>query len=100
VHTLEQKGTALSNAMIPAPHKLAQQDVTLSADSGRAIPETMQNVRILPDEDFDEVLRAYLQLMKQVWDDMKKVEKSFTPVINKSQRKNIKQLARSICHIS
>ncbi|MCI79583.1 hypothetical protein A2U01_0100854, partial [Trifolium medium] len=44
----------------------------LSTDSGRAIPETTQKVMILPDEDFDEVFRADLQLIKQAWADMEK----------------------------
>jgi hypothetical protein len=50
---------------------------------------------ILPDEDFDEVVRADLHLIKQVWTDMEKSENPFTPVLSKSQRKKIKQLARS-----
>jgi hypothetical protein len=33
----------------------------------------MQNVVILSDENFDKVVRPYLQLIKQVWVDMKKV---------------------------
>ncbi|MCI55021.1 hypothetical protein A2U01_0076271, partial [Trifolium medium] len=44
----------------------------LSTASGRAIPETTQNVMILSDEDFDEVVRADLQLIKQAWADMEK----------------------------
>ncbi|PNX64697.1 hypothetical protein L195_g054150 [Trifolium pratense] len=52
-------------AMIPATHKLTQQKVMLSTDSGRAIPETTQKVMILPDEYFDKVARADLQLIKQ-----------------------------------
>jgi hypothetical protein len=50
---------------------------------------------ILPDEDIDEVVRADLQLIKQAWADMKTGEKASTPVISKSQRKKIKQLARN-----
>jgi hypothetical protein len=48
---------------------------------------------IVSDEDFDEVVRADLQVLKQVWADMDKCEKPFTHVI-KSKKKN-KQLARS-----
>jgi hypothetical protein len=60
----------------------------------------MQNVRILRDEDLDEVVKANLQLINQVWADMEKCEKHFTLVINKSQRKKIIQLARSRGHNS
>jgi hypothetical protein len=31
-----------------------------------AIPETIQNIHILPDEDFDEMVQADLQVIKQV----------------------------------
>ncbi|MCI82296.1 hypothetical protein A2U01_0103570, partial [Trifolium medium] len=50
---------------------------------------------ILPDEDFDEVVRADLQLIKQAWTNMKKGEKPFTPVLSKSQKKKNKHLARN-----
>jgi hypothetical protein len=60
----------------------------------------MQNVRILRDEDLDEVVKADLQLINQVWADMEKGEKHFTLVINKSERKKITQLARSRFHNS
>ncbi|MCH95218.1 hypothetical protein A2U01_0016193, partial [Trifolium medium] len=70
-------------------------NVMLSDDSGCAIPETTQKVVIVSDEDFDEVVRADLQVFKQ-WADMDKSEKSFTPVINKNQTKKLKQLARSV----
>jgi hypothetical protein len=89
VHMLEQEDTILSDALIPATH------VMLSTDSGRPIPDTTQQMMILPDEDFDEVVRADLHLIKQVWTDMEKSENPFTPVLSKSQRKKIKQLARS-----
>jgi hypothetical protein len=52
-------------------------------------------VIILPEKDFDEVVRADLQLIKQAWADMEKGETPFTPVVCKSQRKKIKQLART-----
>ncbi|MCI43619.1 hypothetical protein A2U01_0064857, partial [Trifolium medium] len=42
VHTLEREGNVLPDAMIFATHLLAQQNVMLSTDSGRAIPETTQ----------------------------------------------------------
>ncbi|MCI08167.1 defensin-like protein, partial [Trifolium medium] len=95
VHTLEREGNVLSDAIIFATHLLAQQNMMLSTDSGRAIPETTQKVRILSDEDFEEVVRADLQLIKQAWADKEKDDKHFTTVISKSQRKKIKQLARS-----
>ncbi|PNX63829.1 hypothetical protein L195_g061816, partial [Trifolium pratense] len=41
----------------------------------------MQKMMILQDEDFDEVVRANLQLIKQVWADTEKGEKPFTTVI-------------------
>ncbi|KAK2381076.1 hypothetical protein QL285_068716 [Trifolium repens] len=75
--------------MISATH------VLLSTDTGRPIPDTTQQMMILPGEEFDEVVRADLQLIKQVWANMEKGEKPFTPVVSKSQRKKIKQLARS-----
>ncbi|PNX84066.1 hypothetical protein L195_g040119 [Trifolium pratense] len=66
----------------------------LSVDSGRAIPDTTQNILILPNEEFDEVVRADLQLIKQAWAAAEKGEE-FILVINKSRQKKIKQLARS-----
>jgi hypothetical protein len=60
------------------------------------IPGTMQNIMILPDDEFDEAVQADLQVIKQAWAAMEKGEKSFTPVISKSQKKKIKQLARSV----
>jgi hypothetical protein len=64
--------------------------------SAFVIPGTMQNIRILPDDEFDEVVQADLQVIKQAWAAMEKGEKPFTPVISKSQKKKIKQLARSV----
>ncbi|PNX71123.1 hypothetical protein L195_g026994 [Trifolium pratense] len=95
VHTLEQEGNVLSDAMISATHVLTQHNVMFSTDFGRDILETMQNVMILPDEDFDGVVRVDLQLIKQAWTDKEKGETPFITVISKSQRKKIKQLARS-----
>jgi hypothetical protein len=89
VHTVERETIVLSDALIPTTH------VKLSIDSDRPIPNTTQHMMILPDEDFDEVVRADLQLIKQAWVDIKTGEKPFTPVISKSQRKKIKQLARN-----
>ncbi|KAK2357831.1 hypothetical protein QL285_095068 [Trifolium repens] len=60
------------------------------------LPGTMQNIMILPDDEFDEAVQADLQVIKQAWAAMEKGEKSFTPVISKSQKKKIKQLARSV----
>ncbi|MCI26340.1 hypothetical protein A2U01_0047535, partial [Trifolium medium] len=62
----------------------------------RAIHDTTQKIVILPDDEFDEVVRADLQVIKQAWAAMEKGEKPFTPVISKSQKKKIKQLARSV----
>jgi hypothetical protein len=64
--------------------------------SSRVIPDTMQKLVILPDEEFDEVVQVELQVIKQVWAAMEKGEKSFTHVISKSQKKKIKQLAQSV----
>ncbi|GAU47236.1 hypothetical protein TSUD_242860 [Trifolium subterraneum] len=64
-------------------------------DFDRVIPEITQKVVILSDEDFDEVVIADLQLIKQVWADMEKGGKPFTPIISKIQRKKNKQLVRS-----
>jgi hypothetical protein len=64
--------------------------------SARAIPNTTQNVVILPNEEFDETVQADLHIIKQVSDAMEKGEKSFTPVISKSQKKKIKQLVRRV----
>jgi hypothetical protein len=61
VHKLDREGIVLSDAMIPDTRKFAQQNVTLSADSGTAIPKTMKNVVILLDEGVDVVVRADLQ---------------------------------------
>jgi hypothetical protein len=56
----------------------------LSTDSGRAILETTHKMMILLDEDFDEVVRADLKLIKkQACADMEKDEKSFTLVTSK-----------------
>jgi hypothetical protein len=59
-------------------------------------PGTMQNIMILPDDEIDEVVQADLQVIKQAWVTMEKGEKPFTPIISKSQKKKIKQLARSV----
>ncbi|MCH79699.1 hypothetical protein A2U01_0000453 [Trifolium medium] len=69
---------------------VVQKNAILSDASGCPIPETTQKVVIVPDEDFDEVVRADLQVLKQVWADMDKGEKPFTPVINNSQKKKKK----------
>jgi hypothetical protein len=89
VHTLEQEDNVLSDTLSPATH------VRLGADSGRPILDTTQQMMILSDEDFDDVVKADLKLIKQAWADMATGEKSFTPVVSKSQRKKIKQLARN-----
>ncbi|MCI76259.1 hypothetical protein A2U01_0097528, partial [Trifolium medium] len=39
----------------------------------------MQKVVIVPDEDFDEVVRADFQVFKHAWTGMDKGDKSFTP---------------------
>jgi hypothetical protein len=51
---------------------------------------------ILSDDDFDEVVRVDLQLIKQAWADMETCEKPFTPVVSKNQMKKIKRLARNL----
>ncbi|PNX87240.1 hypothetical protein L195_g043326 [Trifolium pratense] len=61
-----------------------------------AIPETTQNLVILPDEEFDEVVQTDLGVIKQAWAAMEKREKPFTPFISKSQKKKKKQLSRSV----
>jgi hypothetical protein len=66
VHTLEREDTVLLDDLIPATH------VMLSTDSSRPIPDTTQQMMILSDEDFDEVVRTNLHLIKQVWVDMEK----------------------------
>ncbi|MCI57000.1 hypothetical protein A2U01_0078251, partial [Trifolium medium] len=74
-------------------------DISVSAAndaSARAIPDTTQKVVILPDEEFDEVVQADLRIIKQAWAAMANGEKPFTPVISKSQKKKIKQLALSV----
>jgi hypothetical protein len=50
--------------MIPSTYKLTQQNVLLSTDFDQAIPKTTLKVMILSDEDFNEVVRADLQLIK------------------------------------
>jgi hypothetical protein len=88
-HTLEREDIVLLDTLSPATH------VRHDTDSGRPIPDTTQQMMILLDENFDDVVRAYLKLIKQAWADMATGEKSFTPVVSKSQRKKIKQLARN-----
>ncbi|XP_045829142.1 uncharacterized protein LOC123920859 [Trifolium pratense] len=63
--------------------------------SAHAIPDTTQKIVILPYEEFDEVVKADLRLIKQVWAAAANREK-FTPVISKSKAKKIRQLARSV----
>jgi hypothetical protein len=58
------------------------------------------NTQILSDEDFDEVARADLQLVRQAWADMEKAEKPFTPVINKSKKRTNNWLRASDNHIT
>ncbi|GAU35422.1 hypothetical protein TSUD_375120 [Trifolium subterraneum] len=60
------------------------------------MPESTQNIVILPDEDLDEVVQADLRVIKQAWAAMEKGEKPFTPVISQSSKKKIIQLARSV----
>ncbi|MCH96417.1 hypothetical protein A2U01_0017403, partial [Trifolium medium] len=44
----------------------------------RAIPDTTQKIVILPDDEFDEVVQANLQVIKQAWAVIKKGETPFT----------------------
>jgi hypothetical protein len=44
--------------------ELAQKNATLNYASICAIPETMQGIVIVSDDDFDEVVRADLQVLK------------------------------------
>ncbi|KAK2427288.1 hypothetical protein QL285_025874 [Trifolium repens] len=64
VDTLEREDNVLSDTLSPATH------VRLDADYGRPIPDTTQQMMILSDEDFDDVVRADLKLIKQAWADM------------------------------
>jgi hypothetical protein len=58
------------------------------------------NALILSDEDFDEVVRADIQLIRQAWADMEKAEKPFTPIINKSKKRTNNRLRVSDNHIT
>jgi hypothetical protein len=58
VHTLGREDIILSDDLIPTTH------VRLSTDSGQHIPDTTQQMMILPNEDFDDVVKADLQLIK------------------------------------
>jgi hypothetical protein len=64
--------------------------------SAFVIPDTTQNIMILSDDEFDDVVQADLIVIKQAWVAMEKGEEPFTPVISKCQKKKIKQLARSV----
>ncbi|PNX77385.1 putative NBS resistance protein, partial [Trifolium pratense] len=55
--------------------------------STRAIPDTKQNIVILPDDEFDEVVQANLQVIKQVWTTMEKGEKPSTLLFLKAKRR-------------
>jgi hypothetical protein len=60
------------------------------ANSCSVVPET-QNLVVANDDDFDEVAKNDIALIRQAWADK---EQPFTTVVSKSQRKKIKQLAR------
>jgi hypothetical protein len=66
--------------------------------SACVIHDTTQNIVILSDDEFGEVVQADLQVIKQAWAVMEKGDKPFILVISKSQKKKIKQLARSVGH--
>ncbi|MCH97215.1 hypothetical protein A2U01_0018208, partial [Trifolium medium] len=95
VQLYEGNMTANSGAVSVAPPENKVDDfdngrlnATLRDVSAYAILETTQKVVIVPYDDFDEVVRADLQVIKQVWADMDKGEKPSTPFITKSQKKN------------
>jgi hypothetical protein len=74
-----------------------------TSDNGENIlmVSATQLVRVVNDEEFDDVVHKDLQLAKKFWDDMVeakqgKQEESFTPFVSKSRKKN-KNLARSAC---
>jgi hypothetical protein len=62
------------------------------AKDDEAVPETQ--VTIANDDEFNAEVQKDLQVAKQLWADMAD-ENPFKPVVSKSQRKRIKQLARS-----
>ncbi|MCI21719.1 hypothetical protein A2U01_0042889, partial [Trifolium medium] len=66
---------------------------TLIDASSCAIPE-MQNVVIMQDDGLDEVAKVDIQVLKQLWVNIAEGEKSFTPYLTKTQKKN-KRLTRS-----
>ncbi|MCI72139.1 hypothetical protein A2U01_0093402, partial [Trifolium medium] len=65
----------------------ARLNAMLRDASSSVISEITQKVVMVPDEDFDEAVKADLQVIKQVWTDMDKGGKAFTPFITKSQKK-------------
>jgi hypothetical protein len=69
--------------------------ITLSP-AASCCSDATQQMMILSDDDFDEVVRVDLQLIKQAWADMETGEKPFTPVVSKNQMKKIKRLARNL----
>ncbi|MCI43375.1 hypothetical protein A2U01_0064612, partial [Trifolium medium] len=64
------------------------------------VPAT-QIVRVVNDEEFDEVVQKELQVVKKLWANMTdakqgKQEGSFTQFVSKSRKKKNKNLAKSV----
>jgi hypothetical protein len=78
-------------AEAPVIQRILTNDTVAKDDE--AVPET-QVTMIANDDEFNAEVQKDLQVAKQLWADMAD-ENPFKPVVSKSQRKRIKQLARS-----
>ncbi|MCI32212.1 hypothetical protein A2U01_0053424, partial [Trifolium medium] len=86
----------------PVLQLIGEQVEVSSNDDGEDIlmVSATQLVRVVNDEEFDDVVQKELQVVKKLWADMAeakqgKQEESFTPFVSKSQKKKNKNLARS-----
>jgi hypothetical protein len=55
-----------------------------------------QNVVIVQNDNLDKLVKADIQIPKQIWTDMAEEEKLFTPYLTKYQKKETKKLTTSI----
>jgi hypothetical protein len=96
---LEKTDCVLQNIEVSSAPTLdvspdAAHDNVTQVDESQPIPET-QNLIVANDDDFDEVARQDIALVKQAWADMAE-EHPFTPYVSKTQRKRNYKAARSV----
>ncbi|GAU29995.1 hypothetical protein TSUD_160800 [Trifolium subterraneum] len=93
---------AQQNLQDPGLQRMDKQMEVSHNDDGEdiiTVPAT-QLVRVVADEEFDDVVQKELEVVKKLWADMVegKQEQPFTTVVSKSRMKKIKNLARTAGH--